>query len=249
MPRFLVSCCATLLMVGSAVAADIPARSRVSSPVMAPSPYYNWNGFYIGGHVGYGWGSKDIVDGPSVLTNFSGIAGTPLANYDVDGAIGGGQIGWNWQAGHWLFDIEADISASGMKGSGPVSILAVPLVGVAASTDINFLATVTGRFGYAWNNWLWYAKGGWAYVDEDHSATAFGALFTTGDSRSGWTVGTGIEWGFANNWSAKVEYNYMDFGDKDITLTNAVFGSAVVNVDQQIHAIKFGINYRFGRPY
>jgi outer membrane immunogenic protein len=243
--RRILGICAALAFASSASAADLP----VKAPAMMSAPAWNWSGFYIGGHVGYGWGNIDVIDGPNAATNLSGIPRTPLANYDVNGIIGGGQVGWNWQApgSPFVFGIEGDVSASGMDGSGAVRVLGVPAVPpVTASTDINFLATATGRAGYAWSNVLWYVKGGWAYVDQDHSAVAPGVIFRNSDSRSGWTIGTGFEYGFSPNWSAKIEYNYMDFGNRDRGFTApGVAVPVVVNIDEQIHLVKFGINYRF----
>jgi outer membrane immunogenic protein len=241
----------SLALMASASAADMPVKAR---PMVA-APAFNWSGFYIGGHVGYGWGDVDVVSGPVAATALGGVAGTGLTSYDVDGIIGGGQVGWNWQpvGSPFVFGIEGDISASGMDGSGTVAPVGILVAGTAMSTEVDFLATVTGRIGYAWNNWLWYVKGGWAYIEQDHRfSTLAGVVGTVSDSRSGWTIGTGAEWSLANwgmgpNWSAKLEYNYLDFGDRDLTFTTApgvLIG--VGNIDQQIHLVKLGVNFRFG---
>jgi outer membrane immunogenic protein len=116
---------------------------------------------------------------------------------------------------------------------------------------MNWLATVTGRLGYAWDRVLLYAKGGVAFADEEHDFGFFVDLLpvaSTGEkTRTGWTVGGGVEVAFAGNWSFKAEYNFMDFGDKDVGFTNQ-FGDFVgsARIDQQIHVAKVGLNYRFG---
>ena len=110
------------------------------------------------------------------------------------------------------------------------------------------MATAAGRIGYAFNNLLLYAKGGAAFIDEDHfiidTPTGF-TLASASKTRTGWMVGGGLEWGFTPNWSAKIEYNFMDFGNEAITF--AVVGVPAINIDidQQVHVVKGGINYRF----
>ncbi len=130
---------------------------------------------------------------------------------------------------------------------GPAGPLLI--AGNALHTDTNWLANVTGRIGYAiFDRNLLYVKGGGAWIDQSNSVTAAGTVFNTGDyTRSGWTVGAGWEYAFAPNWSAKIEYNYMDFGSKSPTFISAG-GAAVtnVNVDQTAHLALFGINYKFG---
>jgi outer membrane immunogenic protein len=248
------------ILVGvSALAVTASAINAADLPVKAPrqmvAPAFNWSGFYIGGHVGYGWGDVDVVTGPVAATALGGVAATRLTGYDVDGIIGGGQIGWNWQpvGSPFVFGIEADISASGMDGSGrvPAAVGTVP-VGTVFSTDVDWLATVTGRLGFAFNTWLLYVKGGWAYMDREHRfATPAGAVGTVSDDRSGWTVGVGGEWSLASwgmgpNWSAKLEYNYLNFDDRDLTFATTGIAAGVANYDQEIHLVKLGINYRFG---
>ena len=126
----------------------------------------------------------------------TGITG----NTDPSGFLGGAQIGFNWQTGAFVFGIEGDWSWTNADGS-----IASP---VALTTEHNWYGTATARVGYAVDNWLWYVKGGAAWLDADY--TIGGVTFS--DTRTGWTVGTGIEWALGPNWSAKLEYNYMDFG-------------------------------------
>jgi len=106
------------------------------------------------------------------------------------------------------------------------------------SSDHNWYATLTGRVGYAWDNWLWYVKGGAAWSDMEYR---FGGFGTLSDTRVGWTVGTGVEWALAPQWSAKLEYNFLDFGKDTFN-----FAARPVDVDTHVHLVKAGINYRFG---
>jgi outer membrane immunogenic protein len=226
-----------------ALAADIPARMPVKAPVMAAPLVYNWTGFYIGGHVGYGWSDKDWTQTFSSL----GLA-LDRGSHEADGFLGGGQIGFNYQVGQWVFGIEGDVSWSDLSGSG--NHLVFPAY--SGHSSIDWLATLTGRVGYAFDRTLLYVKGGVAFADDDHHI-AFAGLGrvtnSTGDTRTGWTVGAGIEHAFWNNWSAKIEYNYMDFGSDNHTFTYFAAPAGLVerwDIDQTVHAVKFGINYRFG---
>ncbi len=207
------------LAATSAGAADLGNRQVYKAPPVAPT--FNWTGFYVGAHVGYGWGNSDWHD--------------PLfgaASVKNDGFIGGGQIGYNWQVDpNWVLGLEGDISGSGMSGSS------VCYGGVSCSNDINWLATVTGRVGYSFDRALLYAKGGVAFMDQDLRLSVPGLIATSSETRAGWTIGGGLEYAFAPAWSAKVEYNYMDFGTRSIDGTD---------VDQTVNAIKVGVNYRFG---
>ena len=239
---------AALLGIGLAMALSLPAAAAdqpgrgpmiTKGPVMAPMPYYNWTGFYIGGHVGYGWSDKDwnettAIFGPGFINS---------ASYEADGFLGGGQIGFNWQTGPWVFGIELDASWTDINGGG--AQLIPTFFGGTASTDINWIGTVTGRVGYAWNNMLLYGKAGFAWADEDHNTFYPGVgSFTSGETRTGWIVGAGIEYGFWNNWSAKLEYNYIDLGTENVGFADGI--PSTFDIDQQIHVVKVGLNYRFG---
>jgi outer membrane immunogenic protein len=203
----------------SASAADL-GRPVYKAPAPAVVAAYNWSGFYLGGHLGGAFSSEELTD----------IATGATASTDPDGFIGGVQAGFNWQADRWVFGIEGDWSWSGADGSAS-------LVGAPYTSEHNWYATLTGRVGYAWDNWLWYVKGGAAWADIDYSYLGV----TASDTRVGWTVGTGLEWGLTPNWSAKLEYNYLDFGKDSYT-----FAGFPVDVDTQVHLVKAGLNYRFG---
>jgi outer membrane immunogenic protein len=216
-----------------ASAADVARRPPPPAPAPAPVPVavYNWTGFYIGAHGGYGWADKgwtDTTTGPFSIS------------HNADGFLAGGQIGFNYQINNIVFGIEGDLSWADITGGTSSGRFG----GETFDTRIDWLGTLTGRVGFAFNNWLIYGKGGFAWANERLSYTAALPAFagSSEETRTGWTVGAGIEYGFWNNWSAKLEYNYMDFGSRDVAYAPGIG----FDVDQQVHAVKLGLNYRFG---
>jgi outer membrane immunogenic protein len=261
--RLLVaSALATVMVAGAAQAADLPTKGPVyKAPVGAP---FSWTGFYIGAQVGGGWGRKEWSDSfDPVLTNNNHTTG-PDATYDVDGPLAGGLIGFNWQYGWTVFGVEADANWADIKGTGtndPGNITGPTSGGCLdqgpCTTKIDALGTITGRLGVAADRALFYAKGGAAWVREKHTVGFHDPQFpndpfsnysgTTSQTRWGWTVGGGFEYAFANNWSAKIEYNYMDFGREQVTFSftpTQSFGTGG-NLEQTMHVVKGGLNYRF----
>jgi len=266
--RLLVtSALASVMFVSVAQAADLPRKAPImKAPVAAP---FSWTGFYIGGHVGGGWGDKKWSDWFDPINGSSTVG--PDASYHVSGVLGGGQIGYNWQSGWTVFGIEADASAASIKGSGnndPFVFIGPGVVALtgsgcldlngACTTKIEALGTITARLGAAVDRVLFYAKGGAAWEHEKHTVRAFDLLApndpltnftsTTSETRWGWTAGAGIEYAFTNNWSAKIEYNYLDFGKDQVAFTlPAPTGFGVGGtLHQTLHVVKGGLNYRFG---
>jgi outer membrane immunogenic protein len=232
-----------VLISAPALAADL--RPSVRAPVTTPVPYYNWSGFYIGGHVGGAWGEEvnTIVTAPGFL-----LPGTRIVT-EESGFLGGGQAGVNFQMGAFVLGGEFDVSWSGVGGTVNTASL-IPGVTVRSTGDVDWFATATGRLGFAASNMLIYVKGGGAWMDVRYSAAALaGGVVIIGpatidDTRAGWTVGAGLEYGLTPNWSAKIEYGYLDFGSKTYTFT-APGATATAAIDSQYHVIKGGINYRF----
>lgn len=261
MKRLLFVSCAAIAFgfAAPAVAADLPVKG-VPGPAMvaAPAPLFDWTGFYVGAHVGYGWGdsSASVVETDNLLFP-RGFA----FDTDIDGILGGLQTGFNYQTGIWVFGVEGQYSWSGMDGESstlnPGGIGGGPPAGtrrVDGETDVNWVATLTGRLGVAAGNSLWYVKGGGAWLDFDSKSRVFNTVLDTqvntvrgGDTLSGWTVGAGVEWAWAPNWSAKLEYNYLDFGEERVTFRDDA-GRVSRDIESDMHVIKFGINYRFGAP-
>ena len=231
-----------LAAAAPAVAADLAARPYTKAPVMMPAAY-DWSGFYIGANGGWG-SSRKCWD----LTNNGGAVIAPSSAegcHDATGGLVGGQVGYRWQASNWVFGLEAQGDWANLKGSNASSLAA--FAPVVNQTKIDAIGLFTGQVGYAWNNVLGYVKGGAAWANQDHNfigtiPTTFLSESANNVDRFGWTVGGGLEWMFAPGWSVFGEYNYMDFGTKNVSFAPGTS----TDIDQQIHALKFGVNYKFG---
>ena len=186
-----------------AQAADLAVRPYTKAPAMAAAAY-DWSGFYIGANAGWG-SSRHCWD--AIAPN-----GTSFANgcHDATGAVAGGQIGYRWQNSAWVFGVEAQGDWADLRGSG-ISPLSIPPINVNESR-VDRLGLFTGQIGYAVNAALLYVKGGAAVTSNRY--TAINNLFPTlttaaSDTRWGGTVGVGLEYGFASNWSAGIEYDHL----------------------------------------
>jgi outer membrane immunogenic protein len=228
MKKLLLSAAALAASALPAVAADIPPRtySKAPAPVYsAPALIYNWTGFYIGGHLGGAFGDNGLQGNNARF-------------------MGGVQGGFDYQfAPNWVAGIEAQYSWLNSNNTGVV----LPGSTLVTSTN-DQLGSVTGRFGYTWGPALIYAKGGFAWRDNPNIGVSVAgtpvAFATTGANKDGWTVGAGLEYMFAPNWSAKAEYQYYNFGTTTFTGgPAAVVGSRFRDDDQ---TVKVGVNYRFG---
>jgi outer membrane immunogenic protein len=230
-------------LAGAATAADLGARAPAPyQPPPPPPPVFSWSSCYIGGNIGGGWASHTSNDVTGAVT---GVVGADLGSHTASGFIGGGQIGCDYQAGVWVFGVQGMFDGSGMQGSNTdASGLFV------VNSNIPWLATVTGRVGVtAAPTVLVYAKAGGAWVRDNYTLTAVpGIAFANASpTPSGWTVGGGVEWAFAGNWTAFAEYNYLDFGTPGVTFTPTVGGATFpINIKQNINSFMVGINYRFG---
>lgn len=224
-------------MAGSAGAADLAARPYTKAPAYIPPPVMNWTGLYIGIEGGGGWGRDrwDIVPG-----------GANAARTDTSGGMAGGVIGYNWQTPqNWVLGIEGNLDWADLSGNSTC----IANTALNCRSKIDSIYTATGRLGYAFNTVLLYVKGGGAWTRAKYSVfdNGTGALVESGSSnRDGWTVGAGLEYMFAPNWSAKVEYSYYDFGGKDRTLvTPAGAPLDTINSKLTVNSVKAGINYHF----
>jgi len=230
------------------LAASTSAVSAADMPVRMPPPMqalYTWTGFYLGVNVGGGWSNAN--------TDFSTAAFPSFANVDnhMTGVIAGGQAGYNWQSGAWVFGVEADFQYSGMKGGISAPCPPGICAGLAASFDhtMPWFGTARGRLGYASAGWLLYATGGYAYTRlENHAFASAGGVAVDihrDQNRHGWTAGGGIEVAFAGNWSAKVEYLYMDFGSHNGSWTLTGLPVITDSTQLQSNIVRGGLNYRF----
>ena len=210
-----------------AMAADLPLKAPAAKTV------YDWTGFYLGGHVGYGGGSF----GPG--TNSLPEQGV-LFPHSITGLIGGYQAGYLRQlSSRVVLGIEADASFT--------SHLDAPaLIPAPFHTTIDYVGTVRARAGYASGTLLAYVTGGFAWGHSHININdAPGAIVSSpGQNQLGWTAGAGVEFAVSGNWSAKLEYDYTDLARRTYDLSG--FGLPAVNVDPNIHLVKLGLNYRFG---
>jgi outer membrane immunogenic protein len=223
-------------MAAPASAADL--RARPAPPPQYVAPIYDWSGFYIGGNGGWGQ-SRNCVD--------FGIF--PDACSERSGGLAGGQLGYRWQAGSWVFGLEGQGDWADLSNTR-VSIFR-PAFSTRTKTD--GIGLFTGQIGWAlWNTALFYVKGGAAVTSNRFSIldTPTGAeLASASSTRWGGAVGVGWEWGFAPNWSAGIEYDHLFMGDANnsFTVANPAL-AAVLNsrITQDVDMVTVRVNYRFG---
>jgi outer membrane immunogenic protein len=221
---------------------------------VAPAPYYyrapvvifTWTGFYFGGHGGGGWATKDTS---ATQFNLAGVPVNPAAvNVDVNGWLAGGQIGANYQAGSWVFGIEVDASGANLTGNSACSSTTAGVTFTSnCQAKVNGLGTVAGRVGVAIDRSLIYGKGGAAWASDSYTLNSTGLTFNANESRWGWMLGAGFEYSFTDNWSWKIEYNYLDFGTRSVGFADTTgFFSFNTSIRERINVVKAGVNYRFG---
>jgi outer membrane immunogenic protein len=246
---------AAVMFASAAPAADMRVKAVKPPPVVAAP--FSWSGFYIGVHAGVGWGKNEWSDFFDPLNPTNRVSGHDT-DYRVQGTIAGGQIGFNWQVNWAVFGFEADASWAHIDGSGigPAFGGSCLQQGDPCRSKIDSLGTITGRFGVAFDRTLVYAKGGAAWVNQEHTAGFTTDPFlnwsgTTSKTLWGWTIGGGVEFAFSPNWSGKIEYNYIDLDDEQFTFTFSPpqFFGAAGTLHQSLHTLKLGVNYRFGGPY
>lgn len=219
-----------------AFAADLgPYRPAPSFKDSYAPPPFSWTGFYMGGNIGYGLGGGDGV-GVTDAAGYQGSAG----KLNTDGVFGGAQFGYNYQMGRVVLGVEADIQASDLNdklvGVTPTGSLA------AASSDINYFGTIRGRLGLTNGPALFYATAGWAWADVDYKFAALppGVAMVDTSFKSGYTVGGGIEYAINRNWTTKVEYQYLNFGNDWLA-----GGGAATRESLDVHSVRMGVNYKF----
>ena len=222
-------------MAAPASAADLRARPAPPPPMVAA--IYDWSGFYIGGNGGWGQ-SRNCVD----FVTFADACS------ERSGGLAGGQLGYRWQAGTWVFGLEGQGDWADLSNTR-VSIFR-PEFSTRTKTDV--IGLFTGQIGWAWNTALFYVKGGAAVTSNRFSIldTLTGAeLASASSTRWGGAVGVGWEWGFAPNWSAGIEYDHLFMGDANnsFSVANPAL-AAVLNsrITQDVDMVTVRVNYRFG---
>jgi outer membrane immunogenic protein len=242
MKKFLLGTVALVAFAAPAAAADLAARPYTKAPPMIAA-LYDWSGFYIGANGGWG-SSRNCWD-------FLPVAGGVAAEgcHDASGGTAGGQLGYRWQAGTWVFGVEAQGNWADFKGSNA----SLAFAGVTNESRIDAFGLFTGQLGYAANNVLFYVKGGAAVTSNEYRtfATATNVLTgsTSDDTRWGGVVGVGLEYAFAPNWSAGIEYDHMFMQDRTYTfITPAGAFAGTDRIRQDVDLVTARVNYRWGGP-
>ena len=228
MKKFLLATVALVALAAPALGADMGARSYNKAPVYA-APLYNWTGFYLGAHLGGAFSGSN---------NFNGLV---LSDYSAR-LLGGFQAGADYQfAPNWVVGAEGQYSWLGKNNLNATFPNAMIF-----NNDQRAIASITARVGYTWGPGLAYVKGGYAYSDNKDTLTFAGvpvAFTLDKNHRDGYTVGAGVEYMFAQNWSAKAEYMYYNFGDTRFVTPAVLAPFGTFSNDE--HTLKLGVNYRF----
>jgi outer membrane immunogenic protein len=218
-----IAAAALLATSFAAKAADIPRP--VYKGVRSVVAYYNWTGFYVGVNAGYGWGNSNW-DVPASFT------------VKPKGWLFGGTVGYNYQVGSMVYGVEGDFDWSDVKATATCGAF-------ACETRQRWLGTARGRLGYAVDRFLPYITGGVAMASiqaNNNDPAAPGGSAT----RTGWTLGGGVEYAFIGNWTAKLEYLYVDLGSFNCTTCFA--GATTNNISFKENIVRAGINYKFSGP-
>jgi outer membrane immunogenic protein len=197
-------------------AAAMSGAQAADMPIKAPrdvEPAANWTGWYIGAHAGAAWQKTDVTtdssfhDGSSYFPN-------PNASFSKTGFIGGGQIGYNWQHGNFVFGLEGDISGLSGRASTPFQADAGYTTGTYSS-KIRWLSTVRGRFGLAVGDTMAYMTAGVAFGGVRNSVFIdfFDTTYFSSKTKTGWTVGGGVEHMLSRNWTVGLEGLFVDLGN------------------------------------
>jgi outer membrane immunogenic protein len=237
MKKIFLATVSLAVLAAPAMAADL---ARPGPAYKAPPPVYlySWTGCYVGGFGGGMWVQKDFT-----LTSVVGIPVplTDFGSHDASSGIAGIQAGCNYQfAGGWVVGIQGDYGWTSAQSSH-----VDPFTGVTTLTSsVRSLGSVTGRVGYAWDRFLGYVKGGGAW-ERDNYTWDVGFLLTGSETRSGWTVGIGGEYALLDWLTGFIEYDYYDFGTRNIAFTFAPV-SANFDVRERKSVVKVGLNFKFG---
>src|SRR5882757_4465358 len=249
MKKILAGAAALLGTAVSAQAADLAVKAPyLKAPV---AMVYDWTGFYIGVNAGVGLGRDytrlAIPAGPSFEASYLG----------PQGGLGGGQVGYNYQTsssffgGPLVFGVEADIQGTGMRDSFTCG-LGCPGPAAASSVfnqRLDWFGTARARVGIATGPVLSYVTGGFAYGNVKTSLTETVGpgvgVFATSQNKGGWTIGSGVEVSLGGNWTGKIEYLYLNLGDRlDLFPLNGVAHAVSTDIREQIFRV--GLNYRIG---
>jgi outer membrane immunogenic protein len=224
MKRLLLAGCAVLAL-SPALASDLPPRNLPLPRAATYVPFFTWNGLYVGINAGYGFGH-------SSWTNTTTTATT--GDFNIKGGLIGGTAGYNLQLGSAVFGLEGDLDWSNIKGSSTTVCVG------ACETSNNWLGTARARIGYAFDRFLPYVTAGAAFGDIKGT---FAGSRTFTENKVGWAMGGGLEYAFVSNWSAKLEYIYVDLGKA--TCDASCSGTPPFDVTFKSSIVRAGLNYKF----
>jgi outer membrane immunogenic protein len=248
-----------LVVTAPAVAADLPVEMPVKAPFVQR---FTWTSCYIGMHAGGAWMNNHVTD-PVLLVqdnvNLGGPGFTTVGPTTVgvteNGAVVGGQLGCDYQfPSNFVLGVEGAASGATLKGTRLVALPDSPPDTALVTVKTDFVPAVTGRVGYAIDQWMVYGKAGVAWANSKYSVTGtFGGAgaivpgipfdFEGLSTRTGWTAGAGVEWAFAQDWSARLEYDYYDFGTHTATMNDAVNGTGPLSFKTTMQTVKLGVNF------
>jgi outer membrane immunogenic protein len=250
MKKIVMIAAALAVVAMPAGAADLLVKARAPAPI----PVWSWTGFYIGGNVGGAWAKSDWLEDPSLSGAGGPFPGFVDASINPASFVGGGQVGFDYQTGRTVFGVQADADLTDNLKSTAGCFPQFAGDSFTCMTNIKSIGTVTGRVGAAFDRTLLYVLGGIAWEREqlDNACPACNAgapiLFRAETTRNGWTVGAGVEYALAGNWSAFLQYNYMGFGTRDLQFTTLLsdgLSPFTEDIRDHINVVKAGINYRF----
>lgn len=237
------------LGTGAASAADLAMRPYTKAPAFVDS-IYNWGGFYIGGHIGGATTNEEWINTANT-TPFGDLSPGQGFRQRGTGVFGGGQMGYNWQASNYVFGLEGTISGLDNKGTVLNNVFGVGLDD-RFSWRTDWMATITGRAGYAVANNLFYVKGGYAGVNNRLSVTMLPPVTGSGSQtqwHNGWTIGAGWEYGITQNWIVGLEYDYAAFERKSYQLAGASPGTYTFDTKpRDIQSAVVRLSYKFNAP-
>jgi len=223
----LIALAAAAALATQAIAADLGGARRARSappppppPIIEETSAFTWSGLYVGVHAGYSWTDIDWQETPAFNGSHSG-----------EGWLGGAQIGYNWQAGRFVYGLEADISSLWVDGGN-----------ACCNHEMSWLYSVRGRLGLASpdNRTLFYVTGGGAWADIDYAS--LGSTYS--NNHFGWVIGGGIERALTPNMTARIEYLYYDF-DSATAPAGTVAGGGIADLDPSMHTVRLGLNFKF----
>jgi opacity protein-like surface antigen len=233
------------VMVQASQAADLYGGYK-DQPYYIPPPL--WAGFYIGGHIGGAWSSLDPVSNVVFLGAGPGIS-LPSGSANTSGFFGGVQTGYNFQVNNFVYGIEADFGGLDASGNKTLVDPSNPARTLRISGSDGWYGDITGRVGFAYHHVMFYAKGGFAWFTGNVNVfDSFDGINQDSGTFTGWTIGGGVEYLIAPQWTIKAEYMYYDFGNNTFSCcggaTNGRFDESLTS-----NTIKVGFNYIFSSVY